>query len=135
MGEPIWLEDPRFKDDISRGDNGALISERMQHWCAARTTTDALEILGRENIPAAPVLTPQQALDDPQAAAMGLFRHVDYPGLPRPAPVARVPVWLSETPGTLRHRPPMLGEHTEQILGALGYDEVAIAELRRKGVV
>src|SRR5215510_4095305 len=34
MGEPQWLADPRFKDDISRGDNGAIISERMRRWCA-----------------------------------------------------------------------------------------------------
>ena len=135
MGEPLWLEDPRFKDDISRGDNGTLISERMLRWCGERTTGEALEILGREYIPAAPVLTPQAALDHPQAAAMELFRRVDYPGLPRPAPVARVPVWLSETPGTLRRRPPTLGEHTQQILRGLGYDEASIVELRRKGVV
>jgi crotonobetainyl-CoA:carnitine CoA-transferase CaiB-like acyl-CoA transferase len=135
MGEPHWLEDPRFRDDISRGNNGALISERMQRWCDERSTDQALEILGRENIPAAPVLAPQQALDHPQAAAMGFFRSVDYPGLPRPAPVARVPVWLSETPGALHRRAPTLGEHTQQILGELGYDEAMVAELRRKGVV
>jgi crotonobetainyl-CoA:carnitine CoA-transferase CaiB-like acyl-CoA transferase len=135
MGEPHWLEDPRFRDDISRGNNGALISERMQRWCDERSTDQALEILGRENIPAAPVLAPEQALDHPQAAAMGFFRSVDYPGLPRPAPVARVPVWLSETPGALHRRAPTLGEHTQQILGELGYDEAMVAELRRKGVV
>jgi crotonobetainyl-CoA:carnitine CoA-transferase CaiB-like acyl-CoA transferase len=135
MGESVWLEDQRFKDDISRGNNGSLISERMQRWCGQRTTADALEVLGRENIPAAPVLTPQQSLDHPQAAAMGLFRRVDYPGLPHPAPVARVPVWLSETPGMLRRRPPLLGEHTQQILAELGYDEAAFTELQRKGVV
>ena len=38
MGEEHWLTDPRFKDDISRGDNGAIISERMSRWCAERTT-------------------------------------------------------------------------------------------------
>src|SRR5215472_8590191 len=135
MGEAHWLDDPRFRDDISRGNNGALISERMQRWCGERTTAEALEILGREYIPAAPMLTPQQALDHPQAAAMDMFRRVDYPGLPRQAPIARVPVWLSETPGALRRRPPTLGEHTQQILVELGYDEASVAALRRKGVV
>src|SRR5262249_62051041 len=44
MGEPEWLTDLRFKDDISRGNNGAIISERMGRWCAARTTAEGLEI-------------------------------------------------------------------------------------------
>ncbi len=54
MDEEHWLTDPRFKDDIKRGDNGAIISERMSRWCAGRTTADALEILGTAKIPGRP---------------------------------------------------------------------------------
>jgi len=135
MGESHWLQDPRFKDDLGRGENGALISERMQRWCDGHTTEAALEILGREKIPAAKVLRPQETLDDPQVEAMRFFEKLDYPGLKRPAPVAKVPVWLSATPGAIRHRAPRLGEHTEAILAELGYDPAAIAELRAKRVV
>ena len=135
MGEKHWLEDPRFKDDISRGDNGAVISERMQRWCAERGTDEALDILGREKIPAAKVLRPQEVLDHPQVGAMGFFQPLDYPGLPSPAPVAKVPVWLSETPGSIRRRAPLLGEDTRSVLAELGYDEAAIAALRAAGVV
>jgi crotonobetainyl-CoA:carnitine CoA-transferase CaiB-like acyl-CoA transferase len=135
MGEPHWLTDPRFKDDLARGDNGVIISERMQRWCAERSTAKALEILGCEKIPAAPVLTPQQALEDPQVAALGFLQTIDYPGLPRPAPVAKAPVWLSATPGGIRHRAPLLGEHTDAILAELGYDAAAVARLRAEGVV
>ena len=135
MGEPHWLADPRFKDDIARGDNGVLISERMQRWCAERSTDAALAILGREKIPAAKVLKPQETLDDPQVRAMGFFQALDYPGLPRPAPLAKAPVWLSETPGGIRHRAPQLGEHTDAIMAELGYDPARIAALRRDGVI
>jgi crotonobetainyl-CoA:carnitine CoA-transferase CaiB-like acyl-CoA transferase len=135
MGEPAWLEDPRFKDDLSRGEHGALISERMQRWCSERNTEEALDILGREKIPAAKVLKPQETLDHPQVQAMGFLQPLAYPGLPRPAPVAKAPVWLSATPGAIRHRAPLLGEHTERILGELGYDREEIAELRRKCVI
>ena len=45
MGEGHWLTDPRFADDIKRGDNGAVISERMARWCAERTTQDAVDTL------------------------------------------------------------------------------------------
>jgi crotonobetainyl-CoA:carnitine CoA-transferase CaiB-like acyl-CoA transferase len=135
MGEEHWLTDERFKDDISRGNNGAVVSERMSRWCAERTTAEALEVLGKAQIPAGPVLKPQQTLDDPQVNAMGFFQSVAFPGAPRPAPVAKVPVRLSETPGAIRRRAPLLGEHTEEILAELGYDARAIAALREKGVI
>ena len=135
MGEDHWLADPRFKDDISRGDNSTVISERMSRWCAERTTEAALDTLGKALIPAGPVLKPQQTLDDPHVQAMDFFQAVDYPGLPRPAPVARTAVTLSETPGSIRSRAPTLGEHTDTILGELGYDAEAIAALREQAVV
>ncbi|KAB2911180.1 MAG: CoA transferase [Hyphomicrobiaceae bacterium] len=135
MGESHWLTDPRFKDDISRGDNGAVISERMSRWCAERTTAEALGILGKAMIPAGPVLKPQQTLDDPHIQAMGFFQPTEFPGAPKPAPIAKVPVWLSATPGSIRRRAPTLGEHTDQILGSLGYDKKAIAALRQKKVI
>ena len=135
MGEEHWLTDPRFKDDISRGDNGIVISERMSRWCAERCTAEALEILAKAKIPSGPVLKPQQTLDDPHIQAMGFFQPTEFPGAPKPAPIAKAPVWLSGTPGSIRRRAPTLGEHTDQILTKLGYDKKAIAELRAKGVV
>ena len=116
MGEEHWLTDPRFKDDISRGDNGVVISERMSRWCAERSTAEALEILAKAKIPSGPVLKPQQTLDDPHIQAMGFFQPTEFPGAPKPAPIAKAPVWLSGTPGSIRRRAPTLGEHTDQIL-------------------
>jgi crotonobetainyl-CoA:carnitine CoA-transferase CaiB-like acyl-CoA transferase len=135
VGEEGWVSDPRFRDDLARGEHGEIISQRMSRWCAERSTAAALEALGAAAIPAAPVLTPQQALDDPHVRAMGILESVDYPGLPRPAPIAKAAVSLSATPGSIRTRPPTIGEHTDRILESLGYDAPAIAELRKKGVV
>jgi crotonobetainyl-CoA:carnitine CoA-transferase CaiB-like acyl-CoA transferase len=135
MGEADWLTDPRFKDDISRGDNGAVVSERMGRWCAERTTAQALDILAAAKIPAGPVLKPQETLDDPHITAMGFLQPTEFPGMKKPAPLARVPVFLSETPGAIRRRPPTLGEHTDAIMAELGYDQEAIAALRRKGII
>jgi crotonobetainyl-CoA:carnitine CoA-transferase CaiB-like acyl-CoA transferase len=136
MGEEhMWLNDPRFSNDIKRGDNGAIISERMARWCAERTTQEAVDTLAAAYIPAAPVLSPQQALDHPHIRATGFLANVDYPGLPNPAPVARAAVRLSQTPGEIASRPPMLGEHTDHVLGELGYDAAAIAALRKAGAI
>jgi crotonobetainyl-CoA:carnitine CoA-transferase CaiB-like acyl-CoA transferase len=81
IGEDHWLDDPRFKDDISRGNNGELISERTATWCAKRTSKQVLEEMEAARLPAGPVLSPQEVLDDPHVAAKGLFQYVDYPGL------------------------------------------------------
>ncbi|MGH7308889.1 MAG: CaiB/BaiF CoA transferase family protein [Candidatus Rokuibacteriota bacterium] len=135
MGEDHWLTDPRFRDDQARGDHGAIISRRMSEWTAARSTADALAELEKAQIPAGPLYSPQQALEDPHIRAAGLLADTDYPGLPRPAPLAPTPVDLSETPGHFRHRAPMLGEHTDAILSELGYRPDAIRDLRARNVI
>lgn len=135
MGEEHWLEDPRFKDDISRGDNGELISERLAAWCAERTSEEVLAAMEAARLPAGPVLSPQEVLNDPHIAAKGLFQPVEYPGLDKPAPLMKTPVELSETPGEIRCRAPTLGEHTNEIMQELGYSEAETANLKEKRVV
>ena len=135
MGEEHWLTDPRFADDLARGDHGEIISKRMNEWTGERTTTEALAALETAKIPAGPLYSPQQALEDAHIRAAGLLGDTEYPGLPRPAPLAPMPVDLSETPGRFRHRAPTLGEHTDAILGELGYGADAIADLRRRKII
>lgn len=133
--EARWLADPRYGSDQSRADHADDILARTREWCAERTTDAAIRELDAAGVPAGPVQTLQQALDDPQVLAMGFLRSVDFPGLPQPAMVADLPVRLSGTPGGIRERPPRLGEHTDTILGDLGYDASAIRALRAAGVV
>jgi crotonobetainyl-CoA:carnitine CoA-transferase CaiB-like acyl-CoA transferase len=135
VGAEAWITDPRFKDDISRGEHGEIISARMAQWTATRTNAEALGALEAATIPAAPVLSPQQALDNPHIQATGMLNAMAYPGLDRPIPIAPTPVDLSETPGQLRHRAPLLGEHTNEILRELGFDSAAIAALREAQVI
>ena len=135
MGEDHWLTDPRFKDDLSRGDHGEILSERTARWAAERTSEEALAELEKARIPAGPVYSPQQALDDPHIKAMNYLKPVDFPGLPGPAPIMETPLRLSRSPGTLRERAPVLGEHTESILGELGYSAAEIAAFREEGII
>jgi crotonobetainyl-CoA:carnitine CoA-transferase CaiB-like acyl-CoA transferase len=135
VGEEHWLADPRFKDDLARGDHGEVISRRMEEWTSQRTTEQALKELEAAKIPAGPLYSPQLALEDAHIRQAGLLVDTEYPGLPRPAPLAPTPVDLSETPGRFRHRAPTLDEHTDEILGELGYAPAEIADFRSRGVV
>jgi len=135
MGEEHWLTDPRFKDDLARGDNGETISKRMSEWTGERTTAEALATLEKAKIPAGPLYSPQQALEDAHIRAAGLLADTEYPGLSRSVPLAPTPVDLSDTPGRFRHRAPMLGEHTDAVLTELGYDAAGIAGLHARGVI
>ena len=135
MGESHWLDDPRFVDDMGRGDNGQMISERMARWCAERTTAEALEALESARIPAGPVYSPQDALEDPHVAAAGFLRQLEFPGLPSAAPVADAPFSLSDSEVGVRHRAPVLGEHTDEILREVGYTVGEISAMREARVV
>src|SRR6185312_12036768 len=134
--EARWTDDPKYGSDESRGAHSEAILEHMARWCAARTTADALAALDAAGLPAGPIYTPQQALDDPQVAAMNFLHAIaDYPGLHRPVPVSGFPVQLCATPADAPSRPPLLGEHTDAVLAELGYSPADLAALRRKGVI
>ena len=135
VGEPGWVDDPRFADDLARGEHGAVLSERTQRWCAELGTDEALAALGRARIPAGPVLTPQQALDHPQVREGGLLHAQAHPDARVPVPLAAPPFLLGATPPSIRRRAPRLGEHTDEVLRELGYDDAGIARLREQRVV
>ncbi len=134
--EDRWVRDPLYATDQSRGDHSERILERMRAWCAGRTTAQAVADLEKAGIPAGPVYKPQQALDDPQVAAMNwLHPMTGYPGLNAPAPVPDLPVRLTKSAGGIRRGPPRIGEHTDEILVSLGFTPAEIAALRAGEVV
>src|SRR5688572_4306185 len=137
MGEEVhWMNDPRYRSDQSRADHAEPLLERMRTWCAERTSEQALADLRAAGLPAGRVYSPQEALDDPQAAIMGFLKNVtDYPGLPAPAPVADLPLTFSRSPGGIRSRPPLAGEHTDDDLGEVGFSATEIEALRAAGVI
>ena len=135
VGEEGWINDPRFNSDEARGDNGEILSARASLWCAQRSVKTALAELEKAKVPAGPVLSPQQLLDDPHVAAAGYFASVSYPGLDAPTQIMATPVVLSEMPGRVRTAPPTLGQHTDELLKQIGLSVDDIAALRAEGVI
>jgi formyl-CoA transferase len=135
IGVPELLEDPRFSDDLRRGENGELLSAMMAKWCESRTREAALEELEEARIPAGPVYSPREALDDTTIRASGAFTWLGYPGLAGEAPLVSPPAYLSRTPPSIAARSPTIGEHTDEILLQAGYDQAQIDVFRETGVV
>lgn len=135
VNQPQLLDDPRFKDDLCRGDNGEAISEIMATWCQDKSNDEVLTALENARLPAGEILTPQECLDHPQVKAAELLHYTEFPGLSTPAPLSAPPIKLSATPGKIKRRPPTLGEHTDEILLSLGYTDGDITLLREKRIV
>lgn len=135
VGEEGWTTDPRFLRDELRAANGKVLNARMQQWCDTQTFDEAMAILEENRIPAAEVISPRQVLEQEHIKAMGYLKPVDYPGLPRPAPLIKTPFEMSETPGRIAKRAPLLGEHNAEVLGELGYDATAIGGLKERGII
>jgi crotonobetainyl-CoA:carnitine CoA-transferase CaiB-like acyl-CoA transferase len=135
VGRDDLFDDPRFADDDTRWANGDVLNDLMQQWCEEMTKAELMERLDAAKLPAAPLQSTQDVLDDPHVQAMGYLHRVAFPGAARAVPIIETPFRLSATPGSIRTRAPLLGEHTDEILADLGYAAADIAALRGRGVV
>jgi crotonobetainyl-CoA:carnitine CoA-transferase CaiB-like acyl-CoA transferase len=135
VGREDLLDDPRFASDEERGNHSRAISEVMADWCASRTVDTVLAALAKAKIPGAPVLSPQQALDDAHIRAAGLLIERPVEGSAQHAPLAPHPVAMSTDAAVFERGAPALGQHTQEILATLGYDDAAIAALRAASVI
>ena len=134
VGREDLIDDPRFADDDLRWQHGDILNDIMQGWCAGRTKAQVLERLESAKLPAAPMLSTAEVLDDPHVRAMGYLQAVSYPGA-GDVPITDTPFRLSSTPGTIRHRAPLLGEHTDDVLTQAGFASDQIEAWRTAGVI
>ncbi|MDV3126575.1 CoA transferase [Mycobacterium sp. 21AC1] len=135
VGREELFDDPRFANDDSRWSNGDILNDIMAKWCADKSKVQVLELLDKAKMPAAPLHSTQDVLDDPHVQAMGYLQRVAFPGASRDVPIVDTPFRMSATPGSIRRRPPLLGEHTDEVLGEIGYDAGQIAGLRTDAIV
>jgi crotonobetainyl-CoA:carnitine CoA-transferase CaiB-like acyl-CoA transferase len=129
------FDDPRFADDDLRWEHGDVLNDLMQQWCDGKTKAEAMALLEAAKMPAAPLQSPEEVLSDPHVAAMGYLHRLPYPGASSPVPIIETPFRMSATPGSIRTRAPLLGEHTEEVLAEIGIGGDELAALRAKEIV
>ena len=136
-GHADWASDPRFATNTLRVKHREVLVPQMEVVTRTRTTAEWIALLEDKAVPCGPINDIAQAFDDDQVKARGLA--VSLPrdagdGIEQIIGVAS-PLRLQATPPVLRHAPPALGQHTDEVLAEMGIDEKQRAALREAGVV
>jgi len=134
IGRDDMANDPALARNDGRVPRTAEIDEAIQAWCAGRNIDEALAALKAADVPVGKIYSVRDMMSDPQFLARRMFEQHSFPdGTPIKLPA--ITPKLSETPGETKWLGPGLGEHTAEVLRALGYDDGHITQLRRDGVI
>lgn len=134
-GQPQWADDPRFATNKLRVANRAQLIPLIRQATVFKTTAEWVSQLEAAGVPCGPINDLAQMFQDPQVLARGLAVSMPH-ALAGAVPQVASPIRLSETPVEYRRAPPLLGEHTEAVLGdVLGLGADALESLRSSGVL
>ncbi len=134
IGRPELVADERYATNAARVRNAQLVVDAIEAFTSLRTK-EALALCFGGKVPFGPVYTAAEIFNDPHYRVREMLVDVEQPGSSTPVKIAGVPIKLSSTPGAVRRRAPMLGEHTDEIMRSAGYDAQAIERLRASGSI
>ncbi|MFQ5881039.1 MAG: CaiB/BaiF CoA transferase family protein [Candidatus Methylomirabilales bacterium] len=135
LGREELINDPRFATGAKRVENRAVLRPMLEKALKARSVQEWLQILNEAGIPCGPINSLAEVFAGPQVKAREMIVEVPHPALGT-VKMTGVPLKLSATPGQIKHPPPLLGEHTEEVLRAwLGMSAAEIQGLHSDGVI
>lgn len=134
LGMPELAEDRRFATNRNRLGHREELTETLQRVFENRPARDWMALLQEAGIPCAPIQSIDQVFDHPQVWAREMVVEMSHPSAEKVRLVGS-PLKLSRTPVTYRRHPPLVGEHTQEILTELGYSEEEIRKLKRERVI
>ena len=131
---PQWAEDERFADSGRRAANRATLIPLLAEVFLTRTVEDWVVRLSAQGVPCTSVNSIDKVVADPQVAAREMIAEVEHPTIGR-LRMAGLPIKLSANPGSVNTPPPLLGEHSRQVLAGLGLSQERIDVLVQSGVI
>lgn len=134
IGRPELVDDPRFADNTSRLAHLPSLVEAIEERTVTKPRAHWLERLEEVGVPAGPINSVPEALNDPQAVARQLVVEVQHPRLGTLKALGPS-VKLSDTPATIRHTAPDLGQHTSEVLAEFGFSPDELTALKSSGVI
>jgi len=126
--------DPRFQERDERKRNRKALTPLLEEKLRTRPTAEWVEALNARGVPSGDILGLGAALDQPQVRHRGTLQTVEVDGVGE-VKLFGLSAQLKKTPGGITSPPPLLGEHTEEVLSGLGYTREQVVVLRERGVV
>jgi crotonobetainyl-CoA:carnitine CoA-transferase CaiB-like acyl-CoA transferase len=135
LGHPEWAEDPRFARNQDRVNNRDVIDGLVAECLVTKTRSDWMNLLDPIGIPCGPINSVEEALSSEQSTARGMVIEIEHPTAGS-VPIVGIPFQMFGTPATVRRPPPLLGQHTGEVLmELLGLPDTERAELEAAGVI
>ncbi len=131
--QPDLIKDPRFLTMADRNANEPALKQIIEGITSKKTTDEWIKLLGQEGIPCGRIRRVGEVLESENTKAREMMVEVEDPARGK-MKLLGIPVKLSNTPGDIRLTPPLLGQHTEEVLKELGYSEEEVKELKSKGI-
>ena len=135
LGDPDWQHDERLKNRWLAFQHTEELDAFWHPWMKERTKAELMELFGKNHISFQPVHTIGEVAESEHLKAREFWAEVEHPEFEQPVRVPGAPYKLSESPWAIRRRPPLLGEHTAEVLSEVGIGGSELARLRRSGVV
>jgi formyl-CoA transferase len=134
IGRPDLFDHPDYAEAEGRAKNRKPLNAAIERELVGKTSAEWVEILNRAGVPCGPIYRMDQVFADPQVKHLGVAAEVESPKLGKYR-IINQPVKLSRTPAKLVTATPERGAHTDEVLREAGYDDAAIANLRKEGIV
>jgi formyl-CoA transferase/CoA:oxalate CoA-transferase len=134
LGVPELVQDPRFRTNVERLQNRDAMNAILEELFGRYTAVEATQLLSKAGVPCGTINKVDRIVADPQVRHLNSLQPVPHPQNPD-LRLPGIPFSLSRTPGSIQGAPPLLGQHTDEVLNRLGYSAEQIAALRGAGVI